>query len=268
MRARFVSAVAIVGLAAGSAAQAETRPGTSFRDCPECPEMVSVPAGAFTMGSPESDKDAFAEEKPARRIAIAKPFAIGKFEVTFDEWDTCVAAKGCRHKPGDAGWGRGRQPVVNVSWNDVQAYLVWLRRKTGKAYRLPSEAEWEYAARGGRETRFAWGDEAGRNRAACYDCGSRWDGKQTAPVGSFAANGFGLHDVNGNVWEWTQDCWNADLVKMPATGAARLTGKCAERVLRGGSYLQVTHNVRTARRDKNTTTIRADEYGFRVVRAP
>ncbi|MCW5773159.1 MAG: formylglycine-generating enzyme family protein [Rhodospirillaceae bacterium] len=262
---RALFGAALLALAALPVA-AETAPGTALRDCEACPELVVVPAGTFAMGSPETDKDAFSDERPQRTVRIARPFAIGKYEVTFAEYDACTAAKACRHKPGDEEYGRGRQPVFNVSWNDAQAYIAWLRRKTGKRYRLPSEAEWEYAARGGTSARFAWGEAPVPARATCYACGTRWDGKQPAPVGSFPANGFGLFDVNGNVWEWTQDCWNDDLAKMPLNGAARLTGKCTERVLRGGSYLSPVHVIRTARRDHNSVTIRDTQYGFRVAR--
>ena len=199
-------------------ARALLHPGRAFRDCPECPEMVVVPAGSFMMGS----DDGFSNEKPRHRVTIAKPFAVGKYEVTFAEWDACVAAGGCGgHRPGDRGWGRGRRPVINVRWDDAKAYVRWLNRKTGKQYRLPSEAEWEYAARAGTTTRYNWGDDIGRNRANCFKCGSRWDRKQTAPAGSFPANVFGLHDVHGNVWEWVEDCWRGD---------------CSRRVLRGGSW--------------------------------
>jgi formylglycine-generating enzyme required for sulfatase activity len=258
----FAAAVAAFAWTASAAAQQTTL----FRDCPECPEMLIVEKGSYAMGAPAADKETFGDEGPQRRVTFAKRFAIGMFEVTFDEWDACAAAKGCKHRPGDAGWGRGRRPVINVSWNDTQAYLAWLRRKSGKAYRLPSEAEWEYAARAGTTTRFFWGDEVGSNRANCAECSSATAGKQTAPVGSFAANPWRLHDVHGNAWEWTQDCWSGDLRNTPADGRPALGGDCRKRVLRGGSYLSPWRSIRITRRDHNTTTIRADEYGFRVAR--
>ena len=124
--------------------------------------------------------------------------AVGKYEVTFAEWDTCVAGGGCSHKPKDLGWGRDRRPVIDVKWNNAQEYVKWLSRKTGKSYRLLFEAEWEYAARGGAKS-----EVFGKGNANCDGCGSRWDNKRTAPVGSFRANGFGLHDMLGNVMEWT-----------------------------------------------------------------
>jgi formylglycine-generating enzyme required for sulfatase activity len=179
------------------AGQAGAQAGWVLRDCPECPEMVVVPAGAASLAS-------------GRNVSIGTPLAVGKFEVTFAEWDACVAQGGCSHRPDDRGWGRGRQPVMNVSWDDAQRYVAWLSRKTGKSYRLLREAEWEYAAQAGsgREAAAA----PGANQANCSGYGSRWDGRQTAPVGSFAANAFGLHDMLGNVWEWTADCWNENLL--------------------------------------------------------
>ena len=140
-------------------------------------------------------------------MTIGSPFAVGVCPVMFDEWDACASAGGCGgYRPDDRGWGRGRRPVIDVSWRDAQSYVAWLSRETGEAYRLLSESEWEYAARAETATRYWWGDDIGRNRANCNVCGSRWDDESTAPAGSFAANVFGLHDVHGNVFEWVQDC--------------------------------------------------------------
>ena len=184
------------------AREAEARrkkPGTKFRDCPECPEMVVVPAGSFRMGSPESEEGRDDDEGPMRRVTISEPFAVGKYEVTFSEWDACVSAGGCEgRRPDDRGWGRGDRPVINVNGRHAQAYVAWLSERTGKRYRLLSESEWEYAARAGTTTRYSWGDRIGRNRANCDGCGSHWVPEQnsllvigrTVPVGSFAANGF------------------------------------------------------------------------------
>jgi formylglycine-generating enzyme required for sulfatase activity len=162
------------------------------------PELVSLPAGRFRMGCLGSDKECGDDEKPVRKLSVAA-FELGKTEVTFDQWDACFALGGCEHYPSDEGWGRGNRPVINVSWNDVQQYLAWLKKETGQTWRLPSEAEWEYAARAGTETVYSWGDAIGKNRANCDGCGSQWDNKQTAPVGSFAANPWGLSDMHGNV---------------------------------------------------------------------
>jgi formylglycine-generating enzyme required for sulfatase activity len=213
--------------------------------------MVVVPAGTTWLAS-------------GRNVAIAMPFAVGKFEVTFEEWDACVAQGGCSHRPDDRGWGRGRQPVMNVSWNDAQSYLAWLSRRTGKSYRLPSEAEWEYAAQAGSGREAA--AVRGANQANCDGCGSRWDNRQAAPAGSFAANAFGLHDMLGNVWEWTADCWNASHDAASADGSVRLTGDCSRRVLRGGSWGSFPEFTRSAHRIWFTTDNRLDGYGFRVAR--
>jgi formylglycine-generating enzyme required for sulfatase activity len=222
-----------------------------FRDCRECPEMVVLPAGSTRLAS-------------GRDVTIAAPFAVGKFEVTFAEWDACVAQRGCTNRPDDMGWGRGRQPVMNVSWYDAQEYVAWLSRKTGKSYRLLSEAEWEYAAQAGTDREVA--ATPGANQANCAGCGSRWDKKQTAPVGSFAANAFGLHDMIGNVWEWTADCWNETYAGAPADGSARLSGDCTQRVLRGGSWYFSPDSASSALRERIPPYIHIDYVGFRVAR--
>ncbi len=159
---------------------------------------------------------------------------MARYEVTFEQWEACVAAGGCSHMPEDRNWGRGKRPVINVNWYSVQEYVGWLSQRTGKSYRLLSEAEWEYAARGG-----AGGQVFGEGNANCDGCGSRWDNKQTAPVGSFQPNGFGLHDMQGNVWEWTQDCWNMTYTGAPSDGSAWTSGQCFRRVLKGGSAAAV-----------------------------
>ena len=240
--------------------------GAVFRDCAECPEMVVVPAGEFMMGSPPSEEGRGNSEGPVHRVTIAEPFAVGKYEVTFEEWDACVSGGGCGgHRPDDEGWGRGRQPVINVSWEDAQAYVDWLSRKTGEDYRLLSEAEWEYAARAGTTTRYHWGDDIGRNRANCYgDCGDSWE--FTAPVGSFAANGFGLHDMHGNAWEWVEDCWNGSYAGAPTDGSAWESGDCDRRVLRGGSSRYDPVFLRAANRLGYESGSRFNYYGFRVAR--
>lgn len=223
--------------------------------------MVVVPAGSFMMGAPD------ASENPQLSVAFAKPFAVGKFEVSFAEWEACVAAKGCSRTP-DATWGKGQQPVVNVSWDDAQQYAAWLSRKTGKPYRLLSEAEWEYAARAGSTTLYSWGNEVGVGNANCDGCGSQWDGKQPAPVGSFKANAFGLHDMLGNVWEWVEDCWDRSLTGAPNDGSAR-TSDCADdndRVQRGGGFLHDPVAVRSTVRNNYTRDASANGVGFRIAR--
>ena len=240
--------------------------GERFRDCPDCPEMVVIPAGRFRMGC-VSGLDCRDREKPVHEVTIPHAFALSTHEVTFAQWDACVAGGGCGgHRPGDRGWGRGDRPVINVSWEGAQSYVAWLSRETGESYRLPSEAEWEYAARAGTATKYSWGNEIGVNRANCDGCGSRWDGQQTGPVGSFAPNGFGLYDMHGNVWEWVEDCWNGSYAGAPSDGGARLSGDCAQRVLRGGSWLDFPRFLRAAFRIRDTTGFRYDVLGFRVAR--
>jgi formylglycine-generating enzyme required for sulfatase activity len=228
-----------------------------FKDCDDCPTMVVVPAGEFMMGSESGDPD----EKPVHRVTISRPFAVGRFEVTFAEWDACVADRGCQRRPEDRGWGRDRRPVIDVSWDDAKAYVSWLSRRTGKTYRLLSEAEWEYAARGGSATQVE-----GKGNANCAGCGGQWDSKQTAPVGSFRANGFGLHDMIGNVWEWTEDCWKDSYHGAPADGSAWTGGECSRRVLRGGSWLDNPGRARSAFRSYIDTSSRYYFIGFRVAR--
>ena len=241
------------------------RPGKRFRDCEECPEMVVVPAGSFMMGSPESEEGRDYDEGPVHRVTIGRAFAVGVYEVTFGEWDACVSGGGCGHRPGDQGWGRGRRPVINVSGRDAQGYLAWLSGKTGEEYRFLSESEWEYVARAGTRTRYWWGDGIGRNRASCNICGSRY-GRRTAPVGSFPANAFGLHDVHGNVWEWVEDCWNHDYHGAPADGSAWESGNCSWGVLRGGSWNSILPGyLRSASRGWGISG-RRPYNGFRVAR--
>ena len=243
--------------------------GETFRDCAECPEMVELPAGSFTMGAPESEAGSSARERPVHEVTFAAPFAVGVREVTFAEWDACVADGGCGgHRPDDAGWGRGTRPVIHVSWDDAKRYVEWLSGRTGESYRLLSESEWEYAARAGTGTAYSWGDEVGVNRANCAGCGSEWDGRTTAPAGSFAANAWGLHDMHGNVWEWVEDCWSGSYAGAPADGGAWLGGNCAERGLRGGSWHNDISSLRAAGRAKNTTGVRLNRNGFRVARTP
>jgi formylglycine-generating enzyme required for sulfatase activity len=186
-------------------AERALKPRDSFRECAKgCPQMVVVPAGEFMMGSPANEKGRDGAEGPQHNVLIAHPFAVSRFDVTFEEWDACAAYGDCDPHMMDAGWGRGRQPVINVTWDDAQRYVAWLSRMTGKPYRLLSEAEWAYAARAGTSTPYPWGPEIGNRNANCNHCGSQWDSKRPAPVGSFAPNQFGLYDMHGNVWQWSR----------------------------------------------------------------
>jgi formylglycine-generating enzyme required for sulfatase activity len=198
------------------------------KKCVECPEMVPIPGTNFAMA---------------------------KYTVTFQDWDACVVDGGCNgYRPSDKEWGRDTRPVINVSWNDAQAYIQWLSNKTGKSYRLPTEQEWEIAARAGTTTEYYWGifpfgDSPSSANANCNACGSKWDNRTTAPVGSFKPNGFGLYDMSGNVWQWTDSCWEGD---------------CKKRVLRGGSWNDTTTNIRIATRFKDDITERYHISGFRL----
>ena len=265
--AAFVITVTYGPLAAKSAEVAKT-----FRDCSNCPEMVVVPAGAFTMGSPNTELYRGPENQ--HRVTIAKPFALGKFEVTFDEWLACVADGGCgKFTPDDQGWGKGKRPVVAVSWDDAKAYVAWLSRKTGKHYRLPSESEWEYAARAGATTPFAFGAAITSDQAN-YDGRTAFgDGKvgvfreKTMPVGSFKPNAFGLYDMHGNVWEWIEDCWSEEYdAKTPADGKPLLSGSCGGRVMRGGSWEDYAGDIRAAARVGSGRNEQSWADGFRIAR--
>jgi len=170
--------------------------------------------------------------------------------------------------PADAGWGRGNRPVINVSWNDTQQYISWLNRKTGKQYRLPTEAEWEYAARAGTTTAYYWSPDVGSNHANCNRCGSRWDNRETSPVGAFDPNRFGLYDMAGNVLQWTQDCYNDSYIGAPSDGSAWASGDCGRRVLRGGSWDLGPRDVRVAYRFRYGATFAYNLIGFRLARTP
>ena len=232
------------------------------------PVMVVIPAGSFRMGCLSNDDKCYENGKPVHEVTILAPFALSVYEVTFAEWDACVVAGGCRgYEPDDLGWGRGSHPVVLVSWDDAQAYASWLSAQTGADYRLPSESEWEYAARAGTVTRYHWGDWIGANHANCAECGSPWGNERTAPVGSFAPNAFGLHDMLGNVWEWVQDCWNVTYKGAPSDGSAWLQGDCNDRVIRGGYWLGFSWSTAVATRSYLILDSQANATGgFRIAR--
>jgi formylglycine-generating enzyme required for sulfatase activity len=262
-----------------SGAAAAQSAGSVFRDCAECPEMVVIPPGSFFMGSPKNEASHSLEashyvfEGPIHRVKIGQPFAAGKYEVTFAEWDACVSAGGCNgYTPLDNGWGRGRRPVINVSWQDAQVYVAWLSGKTGRTYRLLSEAEWEYVARAGTTTPFSTGrtittDQANFDGNYTYNGSSKGvDRKKTVEVGSFPPNPFGLYDVHGNVWEWVEDCWHDDYNGAPTDGRAWTTEGCKYRLLRGGSWYMPPWALRSADRHRYTPDDRDYRYGFRVAR--
>jgi len=249
-------------------AERALKPGATFKECAEdCPEMVVVPAGDFMMGSPPNEVGHDSDEGPQHKVVFARPFAVSKFEVTFDDWDACVAYGDCDPHVSDSGWGRGPQPVINVSWGDAKRFVAWLSMVTGRTYRLLTEAEWEYAARAGTTTAYFWGDEIGKDNANCSRCGSRWDDRQTAPVGSFPANAFVLHDMHGNVWEWAEDCIHYTYKGAPTDGSAWIAGgDCSRRVVRGGSWDHDPWYLRSAERGGYASGDRYDHLGFRVAR--
>ena len=244
--------------------------GDEFRDCPSCPELVAIPAGTFRMGSGPEDDEALDRERPRHRVRVGR-FALGRYEVTRREYRAFAEATGADDSWRDPGFAQGdRHPVVNVSWRDAQAYVQWLSRETGERYRLPSEAEWEYAARGGTTTHRHWGDSsssqcgyANGTVASCDDGAAR-----TAPVGSYAPNAFGLSDVLGNVWEWTDDCWHENYAGEPPDDGRAWTraGDCGRRVLRGGSWYNLPRSLRSAARPWNLAGTRDAFTGFRVAR--
>ena len=272
-------------------------------------EMVPIPAGSFFMGNmsdcdkpekqarsmtvsfSEMDKLALSPdytcyyETPVHRVVVPA-FKMGKYEVTVAQWDACVADGGCNgYSPSDdtfwdpsmpASWARDNRPVIGVSWNDIQSFIDWLNGRTGGNFRLPTEAEWEYAARAGTTTRYSWGDDIGRNRANCSLC--FWWGERrgaderdvTAPVGSFPANAWGVHDMHGNVWEWVQDCWNEDEYALqgyedaPDDGSAWESGDCGQRVLRGGSWKNHPNYLSSSTRGRRARANRYNGVGFRL----
>ncbi|HVP09247.1 MAG TPA: formylglycine-generating enzyme family protein [Burkholderiales bacterium] len=306
-------AKAVAAKGAQEAPRAAQRPGTVFQDCADCPHMVVIPAGEFTMGSPASEIGRGLDEGPQRQVQIARPFALGRSEVTVEEFRRFVEeagykteaerdtrAQGCAgfiyadpaapgpgsppytswRSPGLAQAQADPHPVLCVSWNDARAYAQWLSKKTGKRYRLPTEAEWEYAARAGSSSSRYWGDDpvqacryanvADQSRFQTWSFGQKHectDGHYfTAPAGGYAPNRFGLYDVIGNVWEWTEDCWNASYAGAPSDGGAWLSGDCSQRVLRGGSWSTVPRYARSATRYKNPADFRDNLTGFRLAR--
>ncbi len=254
------------------AARGVPQVGRTFRDCPACPEMVVVPAGSFTMGSPASEPDRSADEGPQRKVTIARPFAAGRFEVTFAELDACVAGGGCNSIPFDQGWGRGKRPVINVSWDDAKEYVAWLSRKTGATYRLLTEAEWEYAARAGTTRLFSTGPtitaaQANFDGNVTYGGSAKGQYRQrTIDVGSFKPNAFGLYDMHGNVSEWVEDCYVNTYAGAPTDGSFIAAPSCSDRVLRGGSWDNDAQFLRAANRNSNQPGSRLFTNGFRLAR--
>ena len=303
MNGRRAGFLALVLIAAGfaTAATAEERADREFTECTGCPQMVGIPAGKFVMGSPASEAGRFENEGPQHVVSI-KAFALGKYDVTSEEFLLFLKETGYQPEPCNAllnmkwrslGNGYGyppydeeprRWPASCLDWKDAEAYIAWLNKKArlehpGLAknpYRLPSEAEWEYAARAGTATARWWGDAIGADNANCNGCGSKWDNRVLAEVDSFAPNPFGLYGMLGNVWQWTADCWHRSYVGAPGGGAAPGDGRpwtektCTKRVLRGGSWDNVPVFIRSAARSSGERSGGEYDYsslaGFRVAR--
>jgi len=254
---------------------AESPRGTlsTFKDCDICPEMVVIPTGSFMMGSPVDEPMRSDREGPQHEVTIAKPFAIGKFELTFREWDACVADGGCNGlQPRDENWGRDLRPVIFVARGYANEYVRWISDKTGQLYRLPSEAEWEYAARAGTSTPFSTGqvisiDQANYNGSHTYNGSAKGlNRQQTLPVGSFPANAFGLHDMHGNVYEYVADCWHESYEDAPVDGSPRVGTDCEFFAMRGGSWKARPSFIRSAMRTRVRANYWRSSFGFRVAR--
>jgi formylglycine-generating enzyme required for sulfatase activity len=260
-KARPAPAAAEGGQEAGAAA-ATAGAMAAVKDCDACPLMVALSPGPFTMGSNSSDPS----ERPAHKVALRAPFAIGKYEVTVGEWAQCVKASVCPSVPSAAN-AADRLPMRDVSWDEAQLYLKWLSTVSRRPYRLPTEAEWEYAARGGTTTRYWWGEQMKGGNASCQGCGEPWKAEAPPPVGSFVANPFGLADMNGSVWEWVQDCWHSSYKGAPADGSAWADGNCQARVIRGGSWREDGSYMLSTTRFKYDASVRQSQNGFRAARS-
>ncbi|MDB5746465.1 MAG: hypothetical protein JWP72_1313 [Massilia sp.] len=248
--------------AAPAVARAGAKAEAEIRDCPACPVLVAIPAGSFTMGNNSSDPS----EKPAHQVTIGAPFAIGKFEVTVQQWNACVDARGCPQvaQPADT---PANAPMRDVSWDDAQQYAKWLVAASGKPYRLPTEAEWEFAARGGTATRYWWGEQTVAGKANCKDCGPPWTADRPASVGTFSANPYGLYDTSGSVWEWVGDCWHTNFRDAPADGRSWDQPSCRVRVIRGGSWREGAAYMVASTRFRYDASVRQSQNGFRVARS-
>ncbi|MBK7117496.1 MAG: formylglycine-generating enzyme family protein [Proteobacteria bacterium] len=290
----FLVVVAVLIAPVASAAGRQPKPGARIQECRNCPELVVLPAGTFLMGSPASEPERDPDE-PQHRVTLTRSFAIATKAVTWNQWEACARDNWCEAEAIDIALrtnpdgtrikdyrdhGRGNRPAVGMSWHDAQRFVGWLNWKTGSddAYRLPSEAEWEYAARAGSSTAFPWGDAIdydrgnfgmrGHGERGPYTEGKDVFGDETAPVGSFPPNAWGLHDMHGNVFEWTQDCYEADMAHAPVDGSASTEGDCSVRVFRNGTFTSNPYMQRSARRGAPyAATTRGRNYlGFRVAK--
>jgi formylglycine-generating enzyme required for sulfatase activity len=248
--------------ASNSAPPRQASGAAEVKDCAACPAMIPLTTGTFTMGSNASDPS----EKPAHRVTIAAPFSIGKYEVTVQQWTACANAGGCQKAtPGSN--ANPNAPIRDVSWDDAQQYVKWLSTTTGKSYRLPTEAEWEYAARGGTAARYWWGEQMAQGKANCKECGPPWSADGPANAGSFAANPYGLYDTSGSVWEWVADCWHSSYKDAPSDSRAWEQPNCRARVIRGGSWREGAYYMVVSTRFNYDASVRHSQNGFRVARS-
>jgi formylglycine-generating enzyme required for sulfatase activity len=235
------------------------RPLDHFRECESCPEMIVIPAGRFLMGSGKGEAGSTSDESPQHLVNFVQPFSVGRFPITFSEWDACVAAKGCSYRPSDRNWGRGSQPVIGIQWDEAKEYVAWLSRTSGKTYRLLTEAEREYVARAGTTTAYWWGDRFEPTHANCAAGNAALSSasldelsipvvNRTVPVQSFQPNPWGLYQVHGNVYDWVEDCWNDSYDRAPSDGSAWLKENCSGHVLRGGAFSRIPETARSAAR--------------------
>ena len=250
-----------------AAEQADTLSSTPYQDKMINgrlgPKMITLPAGSFKMGDIQGVGKSY--EQPVHLVTISKPFSISKFPITFSEYDAFSKATG-RKLVDQYKWPRGQYPVINVNWEDAKDYARWLSKETNKTYRLPSEAEWEYAARAGSIEQYPWGNDIGINNAHCTSCSDTPMKNQTAPVGKYPANKWGIYDMIGNVWEMTADCWNYDYVNAPKDGSAWISGDCTRLVLRGGSWGDTPNDLRSSTRLRSYAKARTVNIGFRLVK--
>lgn len=286
VRSVLFAALAASGFAAPSMAKVAPAPGTTLRDGRGLPEMVVVPPGEFIMGSPQDEPNRRPDEGPRHRVKIAYAFAVGKYPITLAEFARFVkathydAGSTCKtyenggwddHRPGrnwrTPGYAQtARDPVVCMNYHDAQAYAAWISRKTGHAYRLLSEAEYEYVNRAGTTSLWWWGNDIGANRTNCSSCGNAEPHNGTIPVGGFPANAFGLYDTSGNAWSWVADCWKPDYIDAPTDGSAYRGGACSEHAERGGAWFYSPGNLRSAIRIKDPSDLRNYHNGFRIAR--
>ena len=240
----------------------EIKMGKIFKDCTVCPEMVKIPSGSFLMGSGKVEQN----ELPIHKVTIPNPLAVSRFEITFDQWDACHSGGGCSRNIDDRNWGRGTRPVINVLYSDINEYIDWISNKTNQIYRLPTEAEWEYAARAGTTTEYWWGDKMRNGYANCRGYGTKWSGSMSAPVGSFKPNPWGLYDIHGNLFEYVEDCWINDYKSFPDDTLPQIISNCHSRVIKGGAWYYLPRASRSAYRARNDTRIFSYLIGFRVFR--